>query len=130
VQGKSKSKGSTTLTLGEEGHLVLHDTLQHSFQIDTRFPPVCSHRVGQDKFGTSTELPRTRIMRNAGCVQPGTRKFEKLFKLGVRAQMLVKISVASHLMCSVRAHTSAPYTDIVQPNKISVVLDDTMVVVQ
>jgi hypothetical protein len=31
MSGKGKSKGSTTLTLGEEGHLVLHDTLQHCF---------------------------------------------------------------------------------------------------
>jgi len=130
VPGKSKSKGSTTLTLGEEGHLVLHDTMQHSFQIDKRFPPVWSHCSGQDKVGTSTEFPRTRIMRNGGCVLPGTRKFEKFFELGVGAQMLVDMQIVAHVMCSVRAHTAAPQTGIVQPNKIRIVLAETIVVVQ
>jgi hypothetical protein len=130
VPDKGKSKGSKRLTLGEEGHLVLHDTLQHSFQIDKRFPPVWSHCTGQDRFGTSTEFPRTRIMRNEGCVLPGTRKFEKLFKLGVGAQMLVEIQVAAHVMCSVRAHTAAPQTGIVQSNKICLVLAETIDVVQ
>jgi hypothetical protein len=129
MPGKGKTKGSTTLTLGEEGHLVLHDTLQHSFQIDKRFPPVWSHCAGQDKFGTSTEFPRTRIMQNGGCVLPGTLKFEKLFKLGVGAQMLVEIQVAAHVMCSVRAHTAAPQTGFVRPNKIRLVLAETKDVV-
>ena len=130
MPGKGKSEGSTQLTLGEEGHLVLGDTLQHSFQIDKRFPPVWSHCAGQDKFGTSTEFPTTRIMKNGGCALPGTRKFEKLFKLGVGAQMLVEIQVAAHVMCSVRAHTAAPQTGIVQSNKICLVLAETIDVVQ
>jgi hypothetical protein len=69
-------------------------------------------------------------MQIGGCVLPGTLKFEKLIKLGVGAQMLVEIQVAAHVMCSVRAHTAAPQTGIVQPNKIRLVLAETIVVVQ
>ena len=61
MPGKGKSEGSTQLTLGEEGHLVLGNSLQHSFQIDKRFPPVWSHCAGQDKFGTSTEFQGRRV---------------------------------------------------------------------
>jgi hypothetical protein len=69
-------------------------------------------------------------MRNGGCVLPGTRKFEKFFELGVGAQMLVDMQIVAHVMCSVRAHTASPQTGIVQPNKIRLVLAETIVVVQ
>jgi hypothetical protein len=62
-------------------------------------------------------------------VLPDTLKFEKLFKLGVGAQMLVEIQVAAHVMCSVRAHTAAPETGFVRPNKIRLVLAETKDVV-
>ena len=39
---------------------------------------------------------------------PDTREFEKLFKLGVGAQILVRIQVAAHVMRSVTGRTSNP----------------------
>ena len=70
------------------------------------------------------------MMRNGGCVLPDTREFEKLFKLGVGAQILVRIQVAAHVMRIVTGHTSAPHTGIIQPNKSSLVVAETMGLVQ